>query len=72
MAKQQTHLQRWNAIKSEKAKYNPSYPFLFPRPYEGLYEPVREVLRSQADNVNCQVRYKSCYTLVAHKLKVGP
>ena len=52
----QCHLQRWNAIKSEKAKYNPSYPFLFPRPYEGLYEPVREVLRSQADNVNCQVR----------------
>ena len=53
----QKRLQRWNAIKSEKAKYNPSYPFLFPRPYEGLYEPVREVLRSQADNVNCQVGF---------------
>ena len=51
-------MQRWNAIKSEKAKYNPSYPFLFPRPYEGLFEPVREVLRSQADNVNCQVGSK--------------
>ena len=54
-------LQRWNASKSEKAKYNPSFPFLFPRPYEGLYEPVREVLRSQADNVNCQVWPHSGY-----------
>jgi phospholipase D1/2 len=50
-------IQRWNAIKSEKAKYNPNYPFLFPRPYssEGLYD-VPEILKSPSSNVNCQVR----------------
>ncbi len=52
-------IQRWNAIKSEKAKHNAAYPFLFPRPYVGMGEAadMHEVIggASRADTVTCQV-----------------
>ena len=51
---------RWNAIKTEKAKFQPSYPFLIPRPYDCLYD-FPDVLKGKgkASHVNCQV-LRSC------------
>ena len=47
-------IQRWNAVKLEKAKVTPSYPFLLPKTYEnlGALPPVTDVPTHQ---VNCQV-----------------
>ncbi len=50
-------IQRWNAVKAEKAKFNSDYPYLVPRPYSDAFD-VRsktfdEVLDSKT--VTCQV-----------------
>ncbi|XP_047111364.1 phospholipase D1 isoform X1 [Schistocerca piceifrons] len=49
-------IQRWNAIKLEKMRLNPTYPFLLPKSYEGLDDydipPIIDAVRSK---VNCQV-----------------
>ncbi len=45
---------RWNAIKTEKAKYKRPYPFLVPRSYETLYS-VPNVLKEAPFNAHCQV-----------------
>lgn len=39
----------------EKAKFNRSYPFLIPRPYEGMFDIPRVLQNRKASNVNCQV-----------------
>ena len=46
---------RWNAIKTEKAKFNKQYPFLFPKSYENLYDVPIILRKHRAENVNCQV-----------------
>ena len=46
---------RWNAIKSEKAKFQERYPFLIPQSYERLYD-IPAVLKTPSSSVNSQVR----------------
>jgi phospholipase D1/2 len=49
-------IQRWNSIKTEKAKYNSEYPYLMPKPYEGFFD-VPQVLQSSSSSVNCQASF---------------
>ncbi|KAJ8679652.1 hypothetical protein QAD02_015439 [Eretmocerus hayati] len=49
-------IQRWNAIKLEKAKLNPAYPFLLPKSYKDCKNFIpRFVDSSCMHNVKCQV-----------------
>ena len=53
-------IQRWNAVKSEKAKFNSDYPFLVPKSYVDVYDIDREVFsrrkgQRRGSTVNCQV-----------------
>ncbi|XP_043803010.1 phospholipase D2 isoform X1 [Apis laboriosa] len=48
-------IQRWNAIKMEKAKLNPCYPFLLPKSYKNCRNFVPFLEESAIHNVNCQV-----------------
>ena len=54
------HVTRWNAIKTEKAKFHKRYPFLLPKSYkdrDGRSEIPPPVIKSSlpSANVNCQV-----------------
>ncbi|XP_031782606.1 phospholipase D2 isoform X2 [Nasonia vitripennis] len=48
-------IQRWNAIKLEKAKQNATYPFLLPKSYKDCKNYVPNIGVSQMHNVKCQV-----------------
>ncbi|XP_043512604.1 phospholipase D2 isoform X3 [Frieseomelitta varia] len=48
-------IQRWNAIKMEKAKLNSCYPFLLPKSYHNCNNFIPFIERSSIHNVNCQV-----------------
>ncbi|XP_068085998.1 phospholipase D1 isoform X2 [Anabrus simplex] len=47
-------IQRWNAIKLEKAKMNPLYPYLMPKSYQNL-DIIRPVTNVPLRVVDCQV-----------------
>ncbi|CAG9791774.1 unnamed protein product [Diatraea saccharalis] len=50
-------IQRWNAIKLEKARQNPNYPYLLPKSYNDI-KPLRDfeaLLGVDITNVSCQV-----------------
>uniref|UniRef100_A0A2A4JXB6 Phospholipase n=1 Tax=Heliothis virescens TaxID=7102 RepID=A0A2A4JXB6_HELVI len=50
-------IQRWNAIKLEKARQNPNYPYLLPKAYIDI-KPLHDldkVLQCEINNVSCQV-----------------
>ncbi|CAG9562934.1 unnamed protein product [Danaus chrysippus] len=50
-------IQRWNAIKLEKARQNTNYPYLLPKTYNDI-EPLKDlenVLNIDMTNVSCQV-----------------
>ncbi|CAH0395463.1 unnamed protein product [Bemisia tabaci] len=47
-------IQRWNAIKVEKAKLNPLYPYLLPKADKEYIRPIR-FKNSHRSNVKCQV-----------------
>ena len=51
---------RWNAIKTEKAKFHKRYPFLLPKSYKRMgFEPEipPQIIKNNlpSANVNCQV-----------------
>ncbi|XP_043259352.1 phospholipase D2 [Colletes gigas] len=48
-------IQRWNAIKMEKAKLNPCYPFLLPKSYDDCRSYAPFIDRAAVHNVQCQV-----------------
>ncbi|XP_076379178.1 phospholipase D isoform X2 [Megalopta genalis] len=48
-------IQRWNAIKMEKAKLNPSYPFLLPKSYNDCRSYASFIDLSDVHNTQCQV-----------------
>ncbi|XP_076235728.1 phospholipase D [Calliopsis andreniformis] len=48
-------IQRWNAIKMEKAKLNTCYPFLLPKSYKDCKSYAPFVDSSAIHNVDCQV-----------------
>ncbi|XP_035741996.1 phospholipase D2-like isoform X1 [Vespa mandarinia] len=49
-------IQRWNAIKIEKAKLNPSYPFLLPKSYKDFRNNATMFIpQNNIQNVKCQV-----------------
>ncbi|XP_076175597.1 phospholipase D isoform X2 [Ptiloglossa arizonensis] len=48
-------IQRWNAIKMEKAKLNPCYPFLLPKSYNNCKNHIPFVEKAAVHNVECQV-----------------
>lgn len=48
-------IQRWNAIKIEKAKLNPTYPFLLPKAYKNYAGYSINFDESKMHNVKCQV-----------------
>nr|XP_040569345.1 LOW QUALITY PROTEIN: phospholipase D1-like [Lepeophtheirus salmonis] len=50
-------IQRWNAIKAEKAKHNINYPFLIPKSYESMERdiPPPHPSLEHLCNANCQV-----------------
>ncbi|CAB4065035.1 PLD1_2 [Lepeophtheirus salmonis] len=50
-------IQRWNAIKAEKAKHNINYPFLIPKSYESMERdiPPPHPSLEHLYNANCQV-----------------
>ncbi|XP_076675622.1 phospholipase D [Andrena cerasifolii] len=48
-------IQRWNAIKMEKAKLNPSYPFLLPKSYNDCRSYAPFIEKDALHNVDCQV-----------------
>ncbi|XP_021931643.1 phospholipase D1 isoform X2 [Zootermopsis nevadensis] len=47
-------IQRWNAIKLEKAKLNLSYPYLLPKSYDSI-GPCPPIANIPVHRVNCQV-----------------
>lgn len=50
-------IQRWNAIKLEKARQNPNYPYLLPKSYTNI-KPLADLdklLQCDLTNVSCQV-----------------
>ncbi|XP_025829452.1 LOW QUALITY PROTEIN: phospholipase D2 [Agrilus planipennis] len=53
-------IQRWNATKLEKAKFNPSYPYLLPKSYD-FKTNIPEILTHNTHTVTCQV-LRSCST----------
>ncbi|CAK9803892.1 Phospholipase D1 [Anthophora quadrimaculata] len=48
-------IQRWNAIKMEKAKLNSCYPFLLPKSYKDYKSYVPFIEKAAIHNVKCQV-----------------
>ncbi|XP_043289715.1 phospholipase D2-like isoform X2 [Venturia canescens] len=48
-------IQRWNAIKMEKAKLNPSYPFLLPKSYKNFKIHSNVVNHPAVHKIRCQV-----------------
>ncbi|XP_017794602.1 PREDICTED: phospholipase D2 [Habropoda laboriosa] len=48
-------IQRWNAIKMEKAKLNSCYPFLLPKSYKDCKSYVPFIEKAAIHNVKCQV-----------------
>ena len=58
---------RWNAIKREKAKFSPQYPYLVPRTYANSFQEDSEDYKGQpidglhwqANSVKCQVNKKA-------------
>ncbi|XP_038213563.1 phospholipase D2 isoform X2 [Zerene cesonia] len=50
-------VQRWNAIKLEKARQNSSYPYLLPKTYTDIkpLQDLYELLNVDITNVSCQV-----------------
>ncbi|KZC04037.1 PREDICTED: phospholipase D2 [Dufourea novaeangliae] len=48
-------IQRWNAIKMEKAKLNSSYPFLLPKSYNDCRSYAPFIEKAAVHNVECQV-----------------
>ncbi|XP_058805785.1 phospholipase D2 isoform X2 [Phymastichus coffea] len=48
-------IQRWNAIKLEKAKQNATYPFLLPKSYKDCKNNVPNIGINELHNVRCQV-----------------
>ncbi|CAK9826437.1 Phospholipase D1 [Anthophora retusa] len=48
-------IQRWNAIKMEKAKLNSCYPFLLPKSYKDCKSYVPFIEKAAIHNVQCQV-----------------
>ena len=62
---------RWNAIKSEKAKFNPKYPFLVPKPYERVDDDNERKFKTffeksqLSHKVSCQVRKRFAKVLNA-------
>ncbi|XP_054000533.1 phospholipase D2 [Hylaeus anthracinus] len=48
-------IQRWNAIKMEKAKLNPCYPFLLPKSYKDCRSYAPFIEKAAVHNVKCQV-----------------
>ncbi|XP_026745691.1 phospholipase D2 isoform X1 [Trichoplusia ni] len=50
-------IQRWNAIKLQKARQNPNYPYLLPKSYDNI-KPLHDLdklLECDINNVSCQV-----------------
>ncbi|XP_034170847.1 phospholipase D [Osmia lignaria lignaria] len=48
-------IQRWNAIKMEKAKLNSCYPFLLPKSYRDCRSSVPFIPEESIHNIKCQV-----------------
>ncbi|XP_041973451.1 phospholipase D2 isoform X2 [Aricia agestis] len=50
-------VQRWNAIKLEKARQNPNYPYLLPKTYTDIrmMPDFEQILNIQTNKVSCQV-----------------
>ncbi|KAI4479700.1 hypothetical protein M0804_010750 [Polistes exclamans] len=48
-------IQRWNAIKIEKAKLNAAYPFLLPKSYKDYRSHASFIPQKYIQNVKCQV-----------------
>ncbi|KAL4718254.1 hypothetical protein ACJJTC_002346, partial [Scirpophaga incertulas] len=50
-------IQRWNAIKLEKARLNASYPYLLPKSYYDIkpLQDLENVLNVDITNVSCQI-----------------
>ncbi|CAF4949483.1 unnamed protein product [Pieris macdunnoughi] len=50
-------VQRWNAIKLEKARQNSNYPYLLPKTYTDIkpLQDLAELLSINVNNVSCQV-----------------
>lgn len=50
-------IQRWNAIKLEKARQNPNYPYLLPKAYSDIkpLQDLDKVLECDINPVSCQV-----------------
>ncbi|KAI4495941.1 hypothetical protein M0802_008156 [Mischocyttarus mexicanus] len=48
-------IQRWNAIKMEKAKLNAAYPFLLPKSYKDYRNHASFIPQKYIQNVKCQV-----------------
>ncbi|CAG9854578.1 unnamed protein product [Phyllotreta striolata] len=56
-------IQRWNAVKLEKAKKNPSYPFLMPKSYNG-YKTLPIAFPNGTQKVTVQfLRSVSCWSI---------
>ena len=49
-------IQRWNAVKTEKARFNTGFPYLIPKAY-GSFQPPATVLKNchRSPRVTCQV-----------------
>lgn len=48
-------IQRWNAVKLDKARLSPIYPFLMPKTYEGCENFIDIVSNISTHDVTCQV-----------------
>ncbi|XP_071557786.1 phospholipase D1 isoform X2 [Temnothorax nylanderi] len=48
-------IQRWNAVKLEKANLNPCYPYLLPKSYQNCRSYAPFVKEANKHNVKCQV-----------------
>lgn len=53
-------IHRWNCTKLEKAKNNPSYPYLLPKSYSSDVKPLSINLTDKSQNVTCQVSQNNC------------
>jgi len=53
-------IQRWNAIKTEKAKFHSSYPYLIPKSYQSGLPPPIVLKTAPGANVQSQVLRSAC------------